>query len=192
VGVKPPRSPVIVCVALAAIFLSGFFGLSAASKSPAGKKSSAPSVARKSTSKSTSKAVPKAAPKAESKSGSKKNAPSASSSKKRSRVVSSRSAKSSRSTVVHRQTPAQPDSERIREIQSALAAHGYNVEPTGVWGADTVDALKKFQEAQNITNLSGRGKLDSLTLIALGLGPRRETPPAPAAAMPAPNEGTKP
>lgn len=46
--------------------------------------------------------------------------------------------------------------------------------------ASTVAALKKFQEDKNINNLTGRGKLDSLTLIALGLGPQRETSPVPA------------
>jgi hypothetical protein len=39
-----------------------------------------------------------------------------------------------------------------------------------------VEALKRFQTEQKIENLSGKGKLDSLTLIALGLGPKRETP----------------
>jgi len=64
----------------------------------------------------------------------------------------------------------------VREIQEALVAKGYNVEVSGSWGPQSVEALKKFQEDKNITNLTGRGKLDSLTLIALGLGPPR--PPA--------------
>ena len=84
----------------------------------------------------------------------------------------------------------QPDAARTREIQEALAAKGYPVEATGVWGSDSVEALKKFQEDQHINNMSGRGKLDSLTLIALGLGPRREPPPASASpAEQAPTEG---
>lgn len=85
-----------------------------------------------------------------------------------------------------------PEPERIREIQQALKDRGYDVEPTGVWGPETIEALKKFQEDRNIENLSGRGKLDSLTLIALGLGPKRETsqeaPPQP----PTPQEGKTP
>lgn len=72
-----------------------------------------------------------------------------------------------------------PDEARVREIQQALASRGYNVEVTGSWGPQSVEALKKFQEDQNITNLTGRGKLDPLTLIALGLGPNR--PPAAGA-----------
>lgn len=73
----------------------------------------------------------------------------------------------------------QPEPDRIRAIQQALKDRGYAVEATGAWDGATVEALKKFQADQNIDNLSGRGKLDSLTLIALGLGPQREPPPAP-------------
>jgi len=91
-----------------------------------------------------------------------------------------------------RATQQQPDQERTREIQQALIAKGYPVDATGVWGPQSVEALKKFQEDQHINNLSGRGKLDSLTLIALGLGPRRDPPPASASpAEQAPTEGKK-
>ena len=38
----------------------------------------------------------------------------------------------------------------------------------GAWGADSVAALKKFQQDQN---LAVDGKLGALSLIALGLGP---------------------
>ena len=87
----------------------------------------------------------------------------------------------------------QPSQERIRQIQQALSEHGYPVEPTGIWGPQSIEALKKFQDERKINNMSGRGKLDPLTLIALGLGPRREPPPA--AAVPperAPTEGKQP
>lgn len=70
----------------------------------------------------------------------------------------------------------QPEPERIRDIQKALSDHGYPLEVNGVWDASTVEALTKFQTDQNIDNLSGKGKLDSMTLIALGLGPKREPP----------------
>ena len=87
----------------------------------------------------------------------------------------------------------QPEPQRIREIQQALAARGYAVEPTGVWDAATVEALKKFQEDHDIRNLSGRGKLDPLTLIALGLGPSQgRAAPAGAAASQPPMEGNRP
>ncbi len=65
-----------------------------------------------------------------------------------------------------------PTPERYREIQQALISKGYyEGEPSGAWGPDCALALKKFQKDQS---LQADGKLDSLTLISLGLGPRRE------------------
>lgn len=87
----------------------------------------------------------------------------------------------------------QPEPQRIRDIQEALARRGYAVEPTGVWDAATVEALKKFQEDHEIKNLSGRGRLDPLTLTALGLGPAHTRPaPSGAAAAQNPTEGIQP
>jgi N-acetylmuramoyl-L-alanine amidase len=58
------------------------------------------------------------------------------------------------------------------EIQQALADKGYYTGPiNGVWGSECVDALKRFQADQSI---AVDGKLGSLSLIALGLGPKRE------------------
>ena len=78
------------------------------------------------------------------------------------------------------QTPA-PD--RFTEIQQALITRGYlQTTPTGAWNVATVDALKRFQEEQN---LPPTGKITSLSLIALGLGPKRNpltanvSPPPP-------------
>jgi hypothetical protein len=65
-----------------------------------------------------------------------------------------------------------PTRERYQEIQQALVDKGYLQGPaTGIWGAESVEALKKFQVDQN---LEPSGKLDSLSLITLGLGPRPE------------------
>jgi len=73
-----------------------------------------------------------------------------------------------------------PTKERYQQIQQALVAKGYyTAEPNGVWGADSMDALKRFQADQN---LPPDGKLTSLSLIALGLGPKRlsaQSPPPP-------------
>jgi hypothetical protein len=57
---------------------------------------------------------------------------------------------------------------------------------TGTWSQNSVDALKRFQQDQN---LDPSGKINSLSLIALGLGPKREpiaaaAPMAPPAAPP--------
>jgi peptidoglycan hydrolase-like protein with peptidoglycan-binding domain len=73
--------------------------------------------------------------------------------------------------VVHR-APQQPSPERYKEIQQALASKGYfKTEPDGNWGPASVDALKRFQHDQNLVE---DGKIGSLSLIALGLGPKRE------------------
>ena len=64
----------------------------------------------------------------------------------------------------------EPTPDRYKEIQGALAQKGYlHTEATGVWSQDSVDALRRFQQDQN---LQASGKLDSLSIIALGLGPK--------------------
>jgi peptidoglycan hydrolase-like protein with peptidoglycan-binding domain len=82
-----------------------------------------------------------------------------------------------------RSAQQQPTPERYREIQQALSDKGYFPgAPDGEWGASSVDALKRFQHDQNLTE---DGKIGSVSLIALGLGPKRETPaPAPSPAPP--------
>ena len=78
----------------------------------------------------------------------------------------------------------QPTEDRYREIQQALASRGYlQREPAGDWKADCEEALKRFQKDQN---LPPNGRITSLSLIALGLGPKRDTPPVAAAAEPTP------
>jgi peptidoglycan hydrolase-like protein with peptidoglycan-binding domain len=63
-----------------------------------------------------------------------------------------------------------PTPERYKEIQEALAQKGYlHGEASGVWNPDSADALRRFQQDQN---LQASGKLDSLSIIALGLGPK--------------------
>jgi hypothetical protein len=85
-----------------------------------------------------------------------------------------------------------PDPERYQTIQKALADRGYfKGESNGEWGDDSVDAMRRFQADQKIDD---DGKIDSLSLISLGLGPRHDgttasdpkVPPAPASAMTAP------
>jgi peptidoglycan hydrolase-like protein with peptidoglycan-binding domain len=74
----------------------------------------------------------------------------------------------------HRRSYQQaPTPERYKDIQQALVSKGYfHGEPNGEWGPDSADALKHFQAEQNLTP---DGKLTSLSLIALGLGPKRLT-----------------
>jgi peptidoglycan hydrolase-like protein with peptidoglycan-binding domain len=63
---------------------------------------------------------------------------------------------------------AAPTTDRINEIQGALARNGaYAGEPSGKWDDSTADAMKKFQAAHG---LNPTGKMDALTLQKLGLG----------------------
>ena len=72
-----------------------------------------------------------------------------------------------------RSAQREPDPGRYKEIQQSLADKGYFSGPVnGTWGSDSVEALKRFQRDQNIDD---DGKLGSLSLIALGLGPKRGT-----------------
>jgi murein L,D-transpeptidase YcbB/YkuD len=78
----------------------------------------------------------------------------------------------------------QPTEDRYLEIQQALASRGYlQREPTGDWKPDCEEALKRFQKDQN---LPPNGRITSLSLIALGLGPKRDSSPVTAAAEPTP------
>lgn len=85
-----------------------------------------------------------------------------------------------------------PDPERYQQIQQALADRGYfKGTVNGEWGDDSVDALKKFQADQK---LDIDGKINSLSLIDLGLGPKHDgtsgrDAPVPAAPPPASPEG---
>jgi len=83
-----------------------------------------------------------------------------------------------------------PTNDRYREIQQALADRGYlKSEPSGVWGPESVDALKQFQSSKN---LQATGKLTSQSLIGLGLGPKTAgplvMPSAPGVADSAPGQ----
>lgn len=81
---------------------------------------------------------------------------------------------STKSVASRRSSQQQPTPERYKEIQQALAEKGYFNGPVdGNWGADSVDALKRFQREQK---LADDGKLGSLSIIALGLGPKRTEP----------------
>jgi peptidoglycan hydrolase-like protein with peptidoglycan-binding domain len=91
--------------------------------------------------------------------------------------TSSASSKAGVKRRVAKRTPPRPrgqqapTKERYQEIQQALIERRYlGGPPTGIWGPESADALRRFQKDQNI---EATGKLDSLSLIALGLGPKR-------------------
>jgi eukaryotic-like serine/threonine-protein kinase len=96
-----------------------------------------------------------------------------------SRGRASKSSKSSTKKGVavapHRSAQLQPTSDRYREIQQSLVDHGYFAGPAdGNWGPDSVEALKRFQREQSLPD---DGKIGALSLIALGLGPKRASIP---------------
>lgn len=65
-----------------------------------------------------------------------------------------------------------PTAERYKAIQQALAEKGYfKGSVDGSWGDDSVDALKRFQTDHKLEN---DGKISSLSLIQLGLGPKHD------------------
>ena len=82
-----------------------------------------------------------------------------------------------------------PAPERYQEIQQALVSKGY-LQPeqaNGVWDQNSSDALKRFQSEQK---LQGTGKIDSLSLIALGLGPKHDSAEVRPTPLAAPDQST--
>ena len=87
-----------------------------------------------------------------------------------------------RAAPVARRAPSQaaPTPERYRQIQSALAEKGYlKSEPNGVWDADSIDAMKRYQADQK---QDPSGKVTAASLIGLGLGSSTAAPPVTAQA----------
>jgi peptidoglycan hydrolase-like protein with peptidoglycan-binding domain len=77
---------------------------------------------------------------------------------------------SSKSSKRPRKQPGQkaPTSDRISEIQAALARQGsFQGSPTGKWDDETSAAMRKFQASHG---LNPNGKLDAPSLQHLGLG----------------------
>lgn len=147
----------------------------AASAAPAKKpasKSTKTTAAKKTTSKSTTAKRPTAK---------KSTAKSAKSTKRPAR----RRSTTARRRVRRPAGQGKPSPERYADIQRALKQRGYfEGEADGKWGESSTLALKQFQKDQN---LKPDGKLGSLSLIALGLGPKRgSVQPAPAAPPSAP------
>jgi peptidoglycan hydrolase-like protein with peptidoglycan-binding domain len=99
------------------------------------------------------------------------------------KTPAAKTATKSKRAVVARRPPVQmqPSTDRYKEIQQALSDKGYfRGTPDGAWNGESVDALKRFQKDQN---LDPDGKIGALSLMALGLGPKRGV--AQAASEPA-------
>jgi peptidoglycan hydrolase-like protein with peptidoglycan-binding domain len=101
----------------------------------------------------------------------------------------------SASTRAPRVTPPSyqlhPDPERYQQIQQALAERGYfKGEVNGIWGDDSIEALRKFQADQNLPD---DGKITALSLTGLGLGPRHDGSTAGTVPVqPPPSDSTLP
>ncbi len=147
-------------------------------QTPAAKKKAAPAAATK------AKTVHPAASSVKTgtaKASSAKSGPSKGAASKTNTKAASKAGAKSRRTVVARRPPTQqqPTADRYKEIQQALMDKGYFQGPVdGAWNAGSVEALKRFQKDQN---LDPDGKIGSLSLIALGLGPKRVEAQAQAA-----------
>src|ERR1017187_9087301 len=117
-------------------------------------------------SQTNSPAVPSSASKTNA--AKKKSSSSKSSASKKSSSKRSASKTTAKKKNVPRQT--QPDTDRSREIQSALKTQGYlNGEPSGKWDAATSAAFAKYQQDHGVR---ATGKPDARSLINLGLGPK--------------------
>lgn len=172
----------ILAVFLAAALMPAGIGAATKKKAPAKKTTS---TAKKTTAKKSASTKKPSSTKKSTASAKK----STSSSKKRTtssrRSSSSRSRRTSSSSgQTWRSRQLAPAEDRYREIQQALISKGYlQGEATGKWGSDSVTALRHFQEDQS---LEPSGKINSLSLIALGLGPKYDTAAVTAAPPPVP------
>jgi hypothetical protein len=149
-----------------------------AAKKPVAKKpGTKPTAKAKAPGKAKAQGKAKAPPKAKAaaKAIPKPGAPKAASKKKAAKTASPAAA-------IRRTAQQHPTSERYKEIQQALADKGYfSGTVDGSWGQDSVDAMKRFQHDQNLTE---DGKIGSLSLIALGLGPKHDAAPIGSAPVP--------
>jgi murein L,D-transpeptidase YcbB/YkuD len=161
-----PALLVLLTSSLAGLGVPAGFGQT----KPASKNSRTPSAARKNASgKSTASKTTAAKKPAINSPAAKSSHPSFA---KTSGEPSGTSAKkgSSKTSKRSRKQPGQkaPTSDRVIEIQSALAKDGsFQGSPSGKWDDDTTAAMRKFQAAHG---LNPSGKLDAPTLQRLGLG----------------------
>jgi peptidoglycan hydrolase-like protein with peptidoglycan-binding domain len=111
---------------------------------------------------------------------------------KKSTSSSSNSHRSKRSSKRLKREKGQqaPTSERVAEIQQALAKDGSLTEaPGGKWDDSTVEAVKRFQAGHG---LNPTGKLDALTLQKLGLGSQTAGVAAPLPSISSSTNNTTP
>jgi len=163
--------PALLILLLSAVGLgvpAGFAQSKSAAKKKTPTASKATSAASNPATKSSLKASSSKTTTAKASSAGQKTAGSGATAKSSVRSGSSRAAgKSSRRS---RRQPGQkaPTSDRVSEIQAALAKDGsFSGMPNGKWDDETTQAMRRFQAAHG---LNPSGKLDALSLQKLGLG----------------------
>jgi peptidoglycan hydrolase-like protein with peptidoglycan-binding domain len=165
-NIRPALPALILLLSAAGL---GVPASSAQSKGTAKKKPSASSAKTESAKPSLKASAKPAASKAPlAKGPSTKTNVSGSSAKPTAHSGNARSGK--KSSARSRRQPGQkaPTSDRVSEIQAALAKDGsFAGMPNGKWDDDTVRAMRKFQAAHG---LNPTGRLDALSLQRLGLG----------------------
>jgi len=142
----------------------------------------------------TAKTTPKAAPKKTTtapESKPKQSAPAKTPATSKSKTTAAKTPTASKSKTAARKrkkapprprTQQQPAPDRYSEIQQALIDKSYlEGPPTGVWDKKSLEAMQRFQTDQK---LRATGKLDALSLIRLGLGPKRQALPPDGIATP--------
>jgi hypothetical protein len=109
----------------------------------------------------------------------KKAAPSSSSKSKAQAKKVVHSSRSHTPVANWRTRQMNPTPDRYKEIQQALVEKGYlKSQPSGVWDADSINAMTRFQNDQK---LPANGKITAASLIGLGLGAKSAgAPEAPA------------
>jgi hypothetical protein len=96
----------------------------------------------------------------------------------KSKLAKSKSTKKVVPAATWRTRQQNPTPERYKEIQQALVDKGYlKGEPSGVWDADSIDAMQRFQTDQKLT---ATGKITAPALIGLGLGAKSAGAPEAA------------
>jgi peptidoglycan hydrolase-like protein with peptidoglycan-binding domain len=64
------------------------------------------------------------------------------------------------------QVPPPVSSSFVQNVQQALQQRGHNINPDGIWGPDTYQALRDFQQQEG---LQPSGQIDQQTIAALNL-----------------------
>lgn len=77
--------------------------------------------------------------------------------------------------------PKDLNKDQVTQIQQALDQKGFKTKSDGIWGRQTVGALRKFQEQNNI---EGKGHLTEDTLAKLGVNLAGQSPSETTGAAP--------